>query len=64
MRSSEFAKRVVELMERREGIFANRLNVEDWVPTDLDAKGKANYLFFLTQLDYAIKSTLLYEGAR
>ncbi len=64
MKPSDFAKRVVELMERRVGIFANKVNVEDWVPSDLDANGKANYLFFLTQLDYAIKSTLLYESAR
>ena len=64
MKPPEFTKLVVELMERREGIFANRFNVEDWVPTDLDSKGKACFLFFLTQLDYAIKSTLLYEGAR
>lgn len=64
MTPSDFAKRVVELMEKREGVFANRLNAEDWVPADLDPKGRANFLFFLTQLDYAIKSVLLYEGAR
>lgn len=64
MKPSDFTKQVVELMERREGLFANRLNVEDWVPTNLNPKGKACFLFFLTQLDYAIKSTLLYEGAR
>lgn len=64
MKPSDFAKRVVEIMERREGVFANRLNVEDWVPIDLDPKGKACFLFLLTQLDYAIKSILLYEGAR
>jgi len=64
MKPSDFTKRVVELMERREGIFANRFNVEDWVPTDLCPKGKACFLFFLTQLDYAIKSTFLYDGAQ
>src|SRR3989338_36375 len=64
MKPHEFAKRIVELFERRESIFANKLNVEDWVPTDLDERGKASYLFYLTQLDYAVKSTLLYEGAQ
>lgn len=64
MRPSDFASRVVELMEKREGVFANRFNIEDWVPANLDPKGKACFLFFLAQLDYATKSTLLYEGAR
>ena len=46
MKPSDFATRVVELMERREGIFANRSNVEDWVPSDLDPKGKACFFVF------------------
>lgn len=64
IKASDFTRRVVELMEKREGIFVNRFNVEDWVPQELDPRSKSCFLFFLTQLDYAIKSTLLYEGAR
>lgn len=64
MESSEFAEKLVDLIEARRGVFANKINVEDWVPAELDSAGKANYLFYLTQLDYAVKSILLYQGAQ
>ncbi len=63
MKPNEFVETVVDLFEKRTSVFANKVNVEDWVPQDLDPKGKASFLFFLTQLDYAIKSSLLYQGA-
>ena len=64
MSPKEFAKKVVNQMTNRQGVFANRLNVEDWVPEHLNHRDKALFLFYLTQLDYATKSTRLYEGAR
>lgn len=60
---SEFANRVVELFEKREGVFENKENVEDWVPQEFNDLEKSCFLFYLTQIDYAIKSQLLYEGA-
>ena len=63
MKPKEFARRVIDLFEKREGVFQNKINVEDWVPQNFDDLGKSSFLFFVTQLDYAIKSVLLYEGA-
>jgi endonuclease III len=63
MKAEEFARRVVELFEKRQSVFQNKVNVEDWVPGTFNSLGKACFLFYVTQLDYAIKSQLLYEGA-
>lgn len=63
MKPKEFAFRVVELFEKRQSVFQNKISVEDWVPKTLDSFGKSCFLFYVTQLDYAIKSQFLYEGA-
>ena len=63
MEITKFVKRVVKQFNARKGVFANKVNVEDWVPKKFSAKKKAMFLFLVTQLDYAIKSVLLYEGA-
>jgi endonuclease III len=63
MTPSGFANRVVELFEKRESVFENKVNVEDWVPQEFNDLEKSCFLFYVTQLDYAIKSQLLYEGA-
>lgn len=63
MNPTDFVSRVVELFEKRLGVFENKYNVEDWVPGDFNDLEKSCFMFYVTQLDYAIKSQLLYEGA-
>ncbi|HEB13873.1 MAG TPA: hypothetical protein ENI09_00470, partial [candidate division WWE3 bacterium] len=64
MRPEEFAKKVVEAYEEGRGVFANKVNAEDLVPPGADDLEKAQFLFYVTQLDYATRSQRLYEGAR
>lgn len=63
MYSYEFTKKVVECYEKGQGIFANKVNAEELVPTTLPNLEKALYIFYVLQLDYAMKSQRLYSGA-
>ncbi|EKE00438.1 MAG: hypothetical protein ACD_22C00024G0009 [uncultured bacterium] len=60
----KFVKLVVDKYQKAEGIFTNRLNAEDLAPANLSDLQKALYFFYVIQLDYAMKSQRLYEGAK
>lgn len=64
MNPEEFVKRVVTSYEEGRGLFANKVNAEELVPSYLSDLEKALFLFYVIQLDYAMKSQLLYEGAK
>lgn len=59
----QFAKMLVLAFNRDQGIFSNKVNVEDCVPKKFSDLDKSLFLFFVVQLDYAAKSQKLYEGA-
>ncbi len=61
--SDQFAKILVAAFNRGQGIFSNKVNVEDCVPKKFSDLDKSLFLFFVVQLDYATKSQKLYAGA-
>ena len=61
--AENFASATVKSFESDFGIFANKVNVENWVPESASDIEKSLFLFYVVQLDYATKSQKLYEGA-
>ncbi len=56
-------KAVVKQYTKGTGIFSRKINAEELVPSKLDDLHKALHIFYLLQLDYAMKSQILYTGA-
>jgi len=46
------------------GVFQNKINAEELIPSNLADLERALYIFYVLQLDYAMRSQILYEGAR
>ncbi len=63
MSPAEFVKNVVINYEEGKGIFIKKVNAEELVPSALSDIEKALYIFYVLQLDYAMKSQILYKGA-
>ncbi|MBU0534710.1 hypothetical protein KKC62_00685 [Patescibacteria group bacterium] len=63
MKPSEFVKVVVNQYTEGRGIFQKKINAEELIPVELDDLHKALYIFYVLQLDYAMKSQILYNGA-
>ena len=63
MKPEEFVEKVVTQYTNGKGIFRNKINAEELVPRDLDDLGRALFIFYVLQLDYAMKSQILYRGA-
>ena len=63
MKPEEFVSKVVKLYTRGKGVFKNKINAEELIPEKLDPLNKARYIFYVLQLDYAMKSQILYQGA-
>ena len=63
MTEEEFVKSLVFAYESGKGIFSNKLNAEDQVPKNLSKLSKSLFLFYVLQLDYAMRSQILYQGA-
>lgn len=63
MSPSAFAKCVVVSYQNNKGIFNKKINAEELVPTTLSDLEKALYIFYVLQLDYAMRSQILYNGA-
>jgi len=61
--AEKFVKAAVKSFEEDFGIFANKVNVENWVPKNKSDKERSLFLFYVVQLDYATKSQKLYAGA-
>ncbi|MBP8961228.1 hypothetical protein KBG31_03335 [Patescibacteria group bacterium] len=64
MKPEYFVKKVVYQYNNGQGIFSKKINAEDLIPKDLDDHKRALYIFYVLQLDYAMKSQILYEGAK
>ena len=64
MKPEEFVKLTVKAYNQNKGIFANKINAEELVPKELSLLKKSQYIFYVLQLDYAMKSQILYRGAR
>lgn len=64
MEPEGFVKKVVFQYQNNQGIFNNKINAEELIPKDLDDLGRALYIFYVLQLDYAMKSQILYKGAK
>jgi len=60
---SEFVTNVVKQFTARKGVFSEHRNVEDYVPENVNKLKQALFLFYVIQLDYAIRGRVLYEGA-
>jgi len=63
-RSCKIVKFIVSEYEAHRGIFKNKINAEDHIPSNITRKGKSLFLFYVIQLDYAMKSQRLYDGAK
>lgn len=61
--TSEFVSKVVAKFTARQGVFTEHRNVEDFVPSNTTELKQALFLFYVIQLDYAIKGRVLYAGA-
>jgi len=55
---------ITDAYNNRKGVFATLVNAENHIPQDATKKEKALFLFYIIQLDYAMKSQILYEGAK
>jgi hypothetical protein len=64
MKPEEFVSTVVSKYQAGTGVFKNKLNAEELIPSDLDDLSSSQYIFYVLQLDYAMKSQILYNGAR
>ncbi len=60
---SEFVTTVTNRFLAREGVFSEFRNVEDYVPKEASPLRQSLFLFYVIQLDYAIKGRVLYAGA-
>lgn len=63
MTPNEFVSKVIQLYTNNSGIFSTKINAEELVPKGLDDLHKALFIFYVLQLDYAMKSQILYKGA-
>ncbi len=63
MKPSEFVSLVVKQYKSGVGIFKKKINAEELLPMDANDLTKALYIFYVLQLDYAMKSQILYSGA-
>ena len=61
---SDFVIKVTEKFLAREGVFSEFRNVEDYVPEEAYQLSQSRFLFYVVQLDYAMRGRVLYEGAR
>ena len=64
MIAPDFVNLVVNAYNNGDGIFATKINAEELVPAWLDDLGKAQFLFYVLQLDYEMRSQVLYSGVR
>ena len=64
MKPEDFVKKVVFQYKNSQGIFNNKINAEELIPGELDPLGRALYIFYVLQLDYAMKSQILYKGVK
>ena len=60
----EAVKKLLEEFCQKKGVFAQRINIEGWVPSEWSDKDKETFLFLASVLDYDMRSTILYQGAR
>jgi len=64
MKPEEFVNLTVKMYNQNKGIFANKINAEELIPKELSPLRKSQYIFYVLQLDYAMKSQILYRGAQ
>jgi hypothetical protein len=64
LKPAEFVKLVIDKFLKREGVFSEFRNIEDYVPEKSTPKQQALFLFYVVQLDYAVRGRVLYPGAR
>ncbi len=64
MTPSEFVKIVVKQYNAGAGIFTQKVNAEDLIPQGVNELATSLYIFYVLQLDYAMKSQTLYHGAQ
>lgn len=60
----QLVKLITTAYQNKRGVFANRINAEDHIPKRITPRQKALFLFYVIQLDYAMKSQKLYNGAK
>jgi len=60
--AAQIAKDIVYAYENSQGIFKEKTNAEDLVP-DVNESKQAQFLFWVIQMDYATRSSKLYENA-
>jgi len=58
-----FASVVVDRFVNRSGIFEEHRNIEDYIPEKVPAEIQSLWLFYVVQLDYAVRGRVLYPGA-
>lgn len=64
MQAAAFAQLVVRAYKNDKGIFSKKVNAEELIPKTANDKQKALFLFYVIQLDYAVRSQNLYTGAQ
>jgi len=64
MKPEEFVNLTVRAYNQSKSVFANKINAEELVPKELSPLRKSQYIFYVLQLDYAMKSQILYRGAQ
>ncbi len=60
MTPQDFVSKVITRYNNNAGIFKQKLNAEELIPQGLDDLHKVLFIFYVLQLDYAMKSQILY----
>lgn len=63
MLPKDFVKMVVTQYESGAGVFEKKINAEELIPAGMEDLAKSQFIFYVLQLDYAMKSQILYRGA-
>jgi endonuclease III len=60
--ATSIAEMIVQAYKDSRGVFTNKVNAEDLVPSTTP-KNKSQFLFWVIQMDYSTKSSVLYKHA-
>lgn len=63
MTPQQFVTKVINQYNNNAGIFSKKINAEELIPQGLNDLNKSLFIFYVLQLDYAMKSQILYKGA-
>jgi len=62
--AEQLVKLITDAYTSQRGVFRSLVNAENLIPEEADSLEKAEFLFYVIQLDYAMQSRVLYKRAQ